>query len=237
MSGAGDSETPSVSASRKVRPADRKIRRRVERGDHRLDQCGLVGRVNAETVADHVIEPAFGQIEFDMPGFLFRAFFVEATAREESGGDRIVARAAGRGNRRGHGLRLRRRRRSAELGIEILQHAGGVLAARHAQVQPLFLFGEQRIGVVLAVITALTAILLRHRRHHAARQRLAVGELHAVGERHRRVVPGRAVVFFRGRDDPGQELRQPRRSSAASRSPRARSCRRTGRSTTCAAPA
>ena len=72
--------------------------------------------------------------------------------------------------------------------------------------------GEQRVGIVLAVIAALAAILLRHRRHHPPRQRLAFGELHALGKRHGRIVPGRAVVGFGGalspahRSDPGKSL-------------------------------
>ena len=48
MSGAGDSETPSVSTSRKRAVADRKIRRRVERRKHRVDEGGIVGGENAE---------------------------------------------------------------------------------------------------------------------------------------------------------------------------------------------
>ena len=36
---------------------------------------------------------------------------------------------------------------------------------------------------ILAVVTALAAILLRHRRHHAPAQGLAVGEFHSLGHR------------------------------------------------------
>ena len=89
-----------------------------------------------------------------------------------------------------------RRGRGADLGVQRLQHAGGFLAARHAQVQPLFFLAEQRIRIVLAVVAALAAVLLAHRRHHAAGQRPALGELHALGERHGLVVPGRAVVLL-----------------------------------------
>ena len=117
------------------------------------------------------------------------------------GVSRIVARAAGRG----FGVAVPARAFPAagggalQLGMKLLEHAGGVLAARHAEIEPLFGLVENRVGVVLAVVAALAAILLRHRRHHAARQRLAVGELHAIGERHRRVVPRRAVVVVGGR--------------------------------------
>ena len=87
---------------------------------------------------------------------------------------------------------------AVQLLIELLEHAGGFLASRHAKVQPLLRFGEQRVRIILAVIAALTAILLCHRRHEPARQRLAIGEFHAIGHRHRRVVPRGAIVGFRG---------------------------------------
>jgi hypothetical protein len=51
-----------------------------------------------------------------------------------------------------------------------------------------------RVGIVVAIIAALAAILLRHRRHHAPAQRAAFGELHAIGNRHGLVVPGRLAV-------------------------------------------
>jgi hypothetical protein len=87
---------------------------------------------------------------------------------------------------------------AVQLLIELLEHAGGFLASRHAKVQPRLRFGEQRVRIILAVIAALPAILLRHRRHEPARQRLAIGEFHAIGHRHRRVVPRGAVVSFGG---------------------------------------
>ena len=51
---------------------------------------------------------------------------------------------------------------------------------------------EDGVGVVRAIVAALAAILLRHRRHHAPPQRTSLGELHALLERHGRIVPGRA---------------------------------------------
>ena len=101
------------------------------------------------------------------------------------------------GGRAWTGRQLRhggRRKPTPISACERLEHAGGFLAARHAEVQPLFFLVEQRVGVLLAVVAALAAILLAHRRHHLAAQRLAVGELHALGERQGLVVPGRAVV-------------------------------------------
>ena len=93
--------------------------------------------------------------------------------------------------------------------MQRLQHAGGFLAARHAQIQPRLFLAEQRVRIVLAVVAALAAVLLAHRRHHPARAAAAFGELHALGERHGLVVPRRAVVFF-GRTadlDAGQQRR------------------------------
>ena len=52
----------------------------------------------------------------------------------------------------------------------------------------------QRVRVVFAVITALAAVLLRHGSHQPPRQPLAFGELHALGQRHRRIVPRGSVI-------------------------------------------
>src|SRR5262252_827430 len=93
---------------------------------------------------------------------------------------------------RGHGDALRLRRR--EILGQLLEHAGGFLAAGHAQVQPLLLAQKDRVRIILAVIAALAAILLAHRRHHPPPQRTAVGELHALGERQGLVVPRRRPV-------------------------------------------
>ena len=48
-----------------------------------------------EGVADRIIEPAFGEIELDMPGLLLRARLVQPGARDEGRLHRIVARAVG----------------------------------------------------------------------------------------------------------------------------------------------
>ena len=90
----------------------------------------------------------------------------------------------------------RLRRRLAELLVERLEHAGGFLAARHAQVQPLFFLRDDEVGIVLAIVAALAAILLRHRGHHAPPQRPAFGERHALGERQ---ASGRATAHRRCR--------------------------------------
>ena len=147
------------------------------------------------------------QVSFSEPGLLRRV-------RDEEhrlGG--IVARTARRGGRCScstgsrasvAGARRRSARRVAKLLVQRLEHAGGFLAAGHAEIQPLFLLRKDRVGIVLTVVAALAAVLLRHRRHHAAAQRPAFGELHALGERQRLVVPGRFVVIVVGRRAAGR---------------------------------
>jgi hypothetical protein len=111
--------------------------------------------------------------------------------------DRIVTRAAGlpdrrrrRGSRRGG-----RRRRLVDLLIERLQHPRGFLAAGNAEVEPRFAFAGDRFRIIVAVVAALAAILLRHRRHHAPAQRPAFGKLHAIRKRHGLVVPRRFAII------------------------------------------
>ena len=141
-----------------------------------------------------------------MPGFLLRSRLVEQAARHEGRGDRIVARTAGLtgGDRRGHGRRRgragRRRRRVLKFLVQRLEHARGFLAAGHAEIEARFALGCDRVGIVVAIIAALAAILLRHRGHHPPPQRAALGKLHAIGNRHGLVVPRRfAVIAVAGR--------------------------------------
>ena len=95
MSGAGD-ERHAVDQHVTQRPAaDRKIRGRVERAQNGVDQRRIVVRIKPEGVADLVVEPAAGEVELDVPGFLLRARLVEQRARDEGGFDRVVTRAAG----------------------------------------------------------------------------------------------------------------------------------------------
>ena len=70
MSGAGDSDVPSGELFAQRSIADRKIRRRVDSGDHRLHQFRIVGGNYAEGIPDGVIEIAAGEIDIDMPSFL-----------------------------------------------------------------------------------------------------------------------------------------------------------------------
>ena len=179
-------------------PADWKIRRRTDRADDCVRQRRIVGRVEAERVADHVLDPAAGQVELDVPGLLLGAFLVEPRTRSKARHCRRIARDAGRCDRCRLFIRRGddggRGRRRVHLLVEFLEHAGGVFATRHAQVQPLFLLGKQRVRIVVAVVAALTAVLLRHRGHHAPPQRTAFRELHAVGKFQRLIVPGRFTV-------------------------------------------
>src|SRR6202044_3814355 len=76
-----------------------------------------------------------------------------------------------------------------------LEHARGVFAAGHAQVQPLLVFQDDGVGVILAIVAALAAILLAHGRHEPPPQRPALGELHAIADRHGGVMPRRLSII------------------------------------------
>ena len=124
---------------------------------------------------------------------------VESAARQEPGLDRIVARGPRFRGRRRHarafGDDRRGRRARGDFGGDPFERARGFLAAPRAQRQPLFLLEEQSIGVVGAhLVAALSAVLLRHRRHHAQRRRLVLSHRHALADRQRRVVPRRGIV-------------------------------------------
>ncbi len=83
--------------------------------------------------------------------------------------------------------------------MKLSEHACGVFAAGHAEIEPLFRLGEQRVRIILAIIAALAAILLAHRRHHAGRQHFTFGKLHPFREYERRIVPGRIIGSVRRR--------------------------------------
>ena len=76
----------------------------AEQRDDLVHQANIVARENAEGIANDIIEPATGQIELDVPGFLFRTLLVQETTRQEGRGDRVVARSA---RLRHHGLSRR----------------------------------------------------------------------------------------------------------------------------------
>ena len=82
--------------------------------------------------------------------------------------------------------------------MQRLQRPRGFLAAGHAEVEAGLHAEEQRVGVVLAGVAALAAVLLRHRRHHPAAQRPARGKRHPFRDRHGLVVPGRRAVVTVG---------------------------------------
>ena len=71
MSGAGDSDTLSVSTSRKVRPPIGKSGGASSAAMTASTRAGSLAGKIPKLVADHVIEPGLGEIEFDMPRFLF----------------------------------------------------------------------------------------------------------------------------------------------------------------------
>ena len=183
--------------------ADREVRRRGERRDHGIGERGIIGGEDAEGVADGVVDAGAFEIELDVPGLLLRARLIEACARQEARHGRGLARASRRGGRRSRssgrrrGLERRCRRLAlAKLPVQRLEHAGGFLATGHAEIQPLFFLREDGVGIVLTGVSALSAVLLSHCRHHPPVQRTAFGELHAIGERHGRVVPGRVFLIL-----------------------------------------
>ena len=175
----------------------------------------MIGWNNTERVTDRIGDSRVSQVQLNVPGLFARAFFVQPGAREESDRAGPIARRSRKGRGDGLGWRRGRRRRfggcrrdglrfgrcgdRAKFGIERLEHAGGFLATRDTEVQPLLAFAEDRVGVVLAVIAALATILLTHRRHHPPPQRPALRELHALGERHGGIMPGRFAVIAVGR--------------------------------------
>ena len=182
--------------------AHRRDGRGADQRDDLVDEPRIVAGEDAEGVADHIVEPAVAEVEFDMEGLFLRAFRIEPATRQEARGDRRFARPAGHQALRGLGRRAGRgrggqggrRRRRADLRSQRFQHAQRLLAARHAQIEPLLRLAGQRIGIVGAVVAALPAILLRHGRHQARRDRLAVGKPHAFVERHGGIMPGRGIV-------------------------------------------
>src|SRR5215472_3410216 len=144
-----------------------------------------------------------------MPGLLARTRLVQQCPGQERDLGRLIARwrygclrgGLGRSQWRCRILRGRRRLdygRSgdcAELRVEGFEHPRGFFATGDAKVQPLFALEEDRIGVVLATVAALAAILLAHRRHHAPPQRPHIGKLHSLGERDPGIVPRRLAVI------------------------------------------
>ncbi len=168
----------------------------AEQRDDLIDMAYIVARENAERIADDVIEAATAEVEIDVPGFLLRPGLVQQTARQERRLYRIVARTArlrrdrGRcGGRSGCRSTRRKRRRLFQLLVQRLEHPGGFLAAGDTEIETAFGLARNRVGIVVAVIAALAAILLRHRRHHAPAHRAAFCELHTIGNRHGLVVP------------------------------------------------
>src|SRR5262249_13342758 len=83
--------------------ADGKIRRRIDRLDHRIYERRVVSRVYPEAVADGVVEARLLKIKLEVPCLLSRARLVQPGTRLKHGFDRIVARAATLGRRCGNG--------------------------------------------------------------------------------------------------------------------------------------
>src|SRR5262249_9222403 len=149
-----------------------------------------------EGVANDILDAWAREIEVDVPGFLLRTFLVEEAPRQECRLDGIVARAPGFGNRRGHryrwygGQRGFRRRWLVGLLLERSEHPRVFFPAGDAEIEPRLALVGDRVRIIIAIVAALTAILLGHRRHHPPPQWAAFGKLHALGDRQRLVVPG-----------------------------------------------
>ena len=186
--------------------ADRKIRRRVDRGDHRLHQIRIVGGNYAEGIARRRNRDRCRRDRYRYAKFPFASLACSsagATGTSQRPDCRAIGRAARPVRAPARGIAAGRRagsarRRALKLGIKLLEHASGFLAARHAKIETLLRLREQSRRIVLAIVAALAAILLRHRRHQPARQRPPLGERHAIRQRHRRIVPGCAVVNLDG---------------------------------------
>ena len=206
VSGAGDSETSVGQHLAQRLAVDFGGVRGAEQGDDLIDEAEIVAGENAEGIADDIVEAAARQVEIDVPGFLFRARLVEQAARQERRRHRIVARTAGLAATAG-GAAARRGAGAGRGAAGALSSSScSAFSIRAVSLPPgtqrlsraSALLGD-RLGIVVAVIAALAAILLRHRRHHPPPQRAAFRELHAIGDRHGLVVPGRfAVVAIAG---------------------------------------
>src|ERR671913_164817 len=115
----------------------------------------MIGRKNAEAVANLIAESARGKVYLDVPGLFLGVRRIEPAAGQEGAFRGIFAEAPGRGcasdrRRVGHDRRrggLRLGWRGVELFGELPQRPQRLLAARRAEVQPLLLLEEKRVRV------------------------------------------------------------------------------------------
>ena len=178
--------------------ADRKIRRRIERLDDGVDQRRIVCRKEPERIADRVVESAFRQdrtrdarFPFREPGLLSRVRERNVASTGLSRDGRRTAWGCWRRRSRRRMPAVRRPARSRFPRYSVLSMRAVSLPPGTHRFSRSSLPETDRTGIVLAVVAALAAILLRHRRHHAPAQRPAFGKLHALGHRQGLVVPGR----------------------------------------------
>ena len=200
MSGAGDSETPSVSASRSVRSAIGKsggasiaASTAATRSWSLAETCRSCRRPHSR---DRCRRDRYQCARFPSPSPACLVGGARGSWR------RPDCRASDRTARPAQAwlapepLCRQRRRRAVELLIELFEHASGVFATRHAKVQPFLGFGKQCVSVILAVIAALAQSCCPSR-PSAAAATACFGKFHALGERHGRIVPRRAVFLVR----------------------------------------
>ena len=81
-----------------------------------------------------------------------------------------------------------------EFFIKVLEHPCGFLAAWNAKIETRLSLARECVGIVMAIVATLPAILLRHSRHHPTSQRTAFSKLHALIDRHGLIVPGRLTI-------------------------------------------
>src|SRR3954453_4594072 len=79
-----------------------------------------------------------------------------------------------------------------------LEHPRGFLAAGDTEIEARLGLGGDRFRIVLAIESALTAILRSHWRNHAPAQRAAFRQLHAIGNWQSLTMPWRLVMLAIG---------------------------------------
>ena len=196
--GRGDSDSLDQDFAQVLTAHGRGVRGAKQRDDL-VDEAEIVPGENTEGIADDIIEAALLEIEIDVPGLLLGALLVQQAPRDEFAGtgfsrDRpgSPTTAGGSASSRPHAPWHHSRSPAAPCRAlrKRFEHPRGFLAAGDAEIEPCLALVRDRIRIVVAIIAALAAVLLRHRGHHPPPQRTAVGELHAVCDRHGLVVPG-----------------------------------------------
>ena len=172
---------------------------RSNRRDHRLHQRGVIAWENAEGVTYGVFKPAFPKIEFNMPSLFLGRRLVEAGAERKTASAGLSREVPG----------LAAREEASWPGASVCAGAasGPAPSSNFFSMRAVGLppgtqrfvresaTQKDRIGVIFAVVAALTTILLRHRRHHASSEGPSFRKAHALSERKTLIVPGSGAVI------------------------------------------